>query len=353
MLEYINTVKNVIVKPLKVLHLPQHIQLEPTTYCNLNCSMCSHSQYIQDPRHLTLPQFQSILAQIHPQKLTLSGFGEPLMNPDLTEMVRLAKSQGCSVNTTTNGTFFTEKRVRDIVTSGLDLVKISIDGAKAETYQRVRGEDRFDLVLDGIQRIRDAKQHLKSKTPFLRFNYVITKDNYQEISDVIRLAERLGVNAVYFQILELVGIQERQEMLVGELQAEELFGHMKQTLQRTRNSPVHTNLPIILRKATSYWKKYQGPQEQSSHEQCIMPWFSAYITVDGYVRPCCAFSQTTGDMGNLFEDPMLKIWNGERYQRFRKAIKKGKRPYAICKNCVPQTLTDIFKSSDILPGFLK
>jgi radical SAM protein with 4Fe4S-binding SPASM domain len=182
---------------------------------------------------------------------------------------------------------------------------------------------------------------------------VISKKNYHEIGKLITLAEKLGVNAIYFQPLELVGIEERSEVLVGDLTYEVLSQELNRALEVSQHHQVQTNLKSLLQKLPLYWNKYQMEMHSQDPRICILPWFSSYITVDGDVRPCCSFSQTRADMGNILTTSMTEIWNGEPYQYFREAMREGRRPYPICENCVPQTLGDIVKSSGILPGFLK
>jgi radical SAM protein with 4Fe4S-binding SPASM domain len=333
--------------------LPIHIQVEHTTYCNLNCKSCERSKFISYPKHLRLGDFQRIVEQIQPKKITLGGVGEPFMHPEILDMVRFAKSKGCSINTTTNGTLLTQERCDQIVKSGLDLIKISIDGATRKTYQTVRGEDKFLQIVDGIRALTDVKKRLDSLKPFVRFNYVMFKDNYHELAEIVELANKLGVDAIYFQPLELVGIEERYASLVGDLTYEDFAREILRALDIGRTCQVKTNLAAIYKKLPMYWKKYRMEMRRQDSRICIIPWFSMYVTVDGIVRPCCSFSQTYADIGNILQNNMKEIWNSERYQRFRKAIREGKRPYAICANCVPQNLGDIVKSSGILPGFLR
>lgn len=353
MRQYLNVASNILRKPLQMGQLPIHIQLEPTTYCNLNCKMCGRSQYLQHAAHLEVAAFQRILDQIHPQKITFSGLGEPLTHPHLFEMVRLAKEQGCSINTTTNATLFTPARSEQIVNSGLDLIKISIDGATRQTYQFIRGEDQFLQVLDGIRALNDAKKQAASLTPFIRLNYVMSNANYHEIKATVELAKSLGVDAIYFQPLELVGIEDRQHALVGNLTYDVFAHELRQAADTARQLGVNTNLSGLLRKLSAYWKKYQLETRKQDSRICILPWFSTYITVDGYVRPCCSFSQTDVNLGNILTTDMPDIWNGEQYQQFRQAMRAGQRPYPICANCVPQGLLDIVGSADILPGFFR
>lgn len=353
MKEYFNALTNAVFKPLTMRQTPIHLQLEHTTYCNMNCKSCERSKFITRPKHLSLDTFQKILEQIRPQKITLGGVGEPFMHPHIFEIIHLAKRYGCSINTTTNGTLLTQERCDQVVKSGLDLIKISIDAATRETYLKVRGEDKFLQVLDGIRGLTDAKKRLDSITPYIRLNYVMFRDTYHDIARTVGLADRLGVDAIYFQPLELVNIEERYALLVGDLTYKEFSQEIAWALDVSRRSKVNTNLQAIRKKLPTYWKKYRLETRKEDTRICILPWFSTYITVDGILRPCCSFSQTQADMGNIIHQDIQEIWNGEQYQRFRQAMRRGKRSYAICANCVPQTVWDIVRSSGILPGFLR
>ncbi len=352
-IQYVTTVRNILRKPLSVGQTPIHIQLEPTTACNLRCKTCVRAKAIATPQHLSVDHFQRVLQQIRPDKITFSGLGEPFTNVNLLDMIGLAKQQGCSINTTTNATLLRQDTCDRIVKSGLDLIKISIDGASRETYRKVRGEDKFHQVLDGIRALTEAKKRHGSSTPFVRLNYVMFRDNYQDIAATVELAEKLGVNAIYFQPLDLVGIEERQELLVGDLSYKEFAREIEEAYSINRHMQVHTNLEVIRKKLPDYWEKYQMNTRQQDTRICMLPWFSTYIRVDGIVLPCCAFSEPHPSMGNLWEQDVDDIWNGSAYQQFRKAIRSGQRPTSFCANCVPPTLRDIVNLSTLLPGFLK
>jgi len=91
-----------------------------------------------------------------------------------------------------------------------------------------------------------------------------------------QLADKLGVDAVYFQPLELVGIEERQELLVGDLAYEEFAREISHGLHVSQQHQVQTNLEAIYRRLPVYWKKYQMEMRQEDTRTCILPWFSSY-----------------------------------------------------------------------------
>ncbi|PID56531.1 hypothetical protein CSB45_10915 [candidate division KSB3 bacterium] len=349
---YLRALRQVVLHPLHMQQLPIHIQVELTTYCNLQCKACMRSKYLDQSRHLSFAQFTNIVEQIRPVKISLSGGGEPFMNPEVFDMISLAKSLGASINTTTNCTLLNTETCERIVTSGLDLLKISIDGATAEAYLQSRGEDRFSEVLEGIQRLTEAKRRLGSSTPFLRFNYVIFSGNYHDMAATVDLAAACGIDAIYFQPLELIGIEERRAELVGDMSAEGVRREIERAIQAQQRSRVKSNLHVLRAAFPLYWKKYTLTPQNPESRRCILPWFSTYITLNGTVHPCCSSSQPETLMGNIFDASMETIWNGAKYQSFRQTIREGTRAYPICKNCVPETIVSILKSR-IRPGFLR
>lgn len=350
--KYYKAFLNVLRRKSLVSDTPIHIQLEPTSYCNLSCRSCSYKEMVKNPRHLSFEKFKEILDSIKPLKLTLSGVGETFLNPEIFKMVEYAKANGVNVNTSSNGTLI-DKLAEQIVDSGLDLLKISIDSDNAETYNKVRDDDYFDKVIDGVKELVRIKKLKGYSQPYVRFQFVIQQANYREIAGVVKLASDLGVDAINFQILEITGIEDRADELVGNMSYDDLMKSLEEGQLLSKELSVLTNLEQVIRKMPDYWKKYSS--NVGTPEKCILPWFSTYIDVDGNLKPCCTFGLTftEADMGNLLTDGIEEAWNGEKYKKFRDSIKDGTVPYVVCKRCHPQTAKDIIEMSKILPGFLK
>lgn len=351
MVRYLSAMAMVALKPLKVPVYPVHLQLEPTDRCNMNCSFCAHSKVIKQPRSMSLEEFQGIVDTIRPRKITLSGYGEPLLNRELPRMIAYAKSRGAAVNTTSNLTLLrTEERAIELIRSDLDLINISIDAASPETYNAVRGEDFFDRILQGVRLLLRTKSKLNSPLPHTRISFVVNKANLHEVADFVRLAHNLGVDVAYFQILQLTEIDDRKEQLIAGVPYERFRQNLEEGKVIARRLGMRTNLARLLAELPDYWRKYD--LREMSDKRCILPWFSAYITADGSVRPCCAFAPIRIDMGgSVFEKDFEEIWNSQKYQRFRQALRKGQRPTKVCQDCVPENLFDIARRMPFSPGF--
>lgn len=351
-LRYANAIKDVVLKKEVTSSTPIHIQLEPTSICNLSCRSCSYRDKVTNPRNLSFEDFKNIYDAILPKKLTLSGVGETFLNPEIYRMIRYAKDNGSNVNTSSNGTVIA-KVAEQIVHSGLDLLKISIDSDNRETYKKVRDADLFDKVVEGVKEVVRIKKEKGVETPYLRFQFVIQKANYNEIPGVIELAHKLGIDAINFQILEISGLEDRREELIGDMSYDKLREKLKEGERLGNKLGILTNLKQILRKLPDLWQKYSS--RVGHPRQCKLPWFSTYVDIDGNLRPCCSFGLTftEANMGNVLKDGIEGSWNSERYRKFRASIRDGSVPYEICKTCIPQTIVDMTEMSKISPGFLK
>lgn len=342
---------NNLVHPRRVLSRPIHLQIEVTTYCNLDCVMCPRSSVVSEPRHMSLDQFKYVFDTLEPLKISLSGQGEPFLNPAMTDIIRYATDRGAETITTSNLTIISEEMAAAIVESGLGLLKGSIDSVDPKTYAAIRRRDLHGQVIQGLRNLRDAKRRSGGKTPLLRLQYVMQKANFREIPQVLEVAEELEVDAIYFQPIDLAVDEFYDsgliESLVGGMDREEFRGVLGAAAERAARSRVATNLPALFKDFAAVWEKYElvaDPNVESA--VCLMPWTSIYLTVGGDVRPCCSFGVTESmTMGNIFEEDFMEIWNNERYRNLRTRMRSGERPHKICKNCIAPTLWRILKSS--------
>lgn len=343
---------SILQKPLKVRHLPIHFSLEPTTKCNLNCKMCPRADFIKNPKDMKLIDFKKIFDTVKPQKISMAGLGEPLMNPDLMEIVSYAKKQGASINISSNLTLLTSETAVGIVQSGLDLLKVSIDAATKEIYQKIRGQDYFQRVIDGVTTLATAKRKLGSRTPFIRFQLVLQRDNFLEVSDLVSLAKKLSVDEAYLLPLQLSYVEEKKGMLVGGLRGNIVTEELIRAEKLSRKLKVTTNLPLLIKDFAIYWGQYYTEEFKRMDKRiCLLPWLSVYVHLDGTIKPCCYLDASKDhDMGNVLRDEFQKVWNGERYQRLRKAMRDGKRPSKICEACVPRSFSDFLKLSNVSPS---
>jgi len=154
--------------------LPSHVVIETVLGCNLGCRMCPASSCKKDlrrePRMMRLDEFSSIIEQLsdQPRHVRLSLMGEPLLNPSIVAMARLARQRGHKVYLTTNGTLMRGGLAKSLV-EVLDYVTFSVDGATARTYESIRVGARLE---DVVGNIREFSGMRSGSIPWIRIDCV-------------------------------------------------------------------------------------------------------------------------------------------------------------------------------------
>ncbi len=177
-----------------------------TSACPLNCPHCYRdSRTRPSPDELSLEECLKVvdeIARVRPRLLILSG-GEPLLRPDLDEIVRYASSRRLRVAVATSLAVATPQLIKRLVDAGLRLVAVSLDGAKPETHDRFRGvPGLFKRVVEYIRVLVDLDVTVQ-------VNFTLTRENIGEVHQAARLAEKLG--AKFMHVLHFLPVGRGRE----------------------------------------------------------------------------------------------------------------------------------------------
>jgi MoaA/NifB/PqqE/SkfB family radical SAM enzyme len=211
---------------LKVAAFPQFLGLESTTKCNIDCIQCglkSHPLKNRDIPGEVLRLLEEGGYLDRAASLLFSDYGETLMGSRFDALLELVGRHRLPVSSFfTNGTLLTEQMARRIVEAQVKLIIVSVDAATKETYERIRRKSDFDLVVHNIELLQRIKKERGAVHPRLHFNCVGMKSNVQELPELVRLAHRLGVEAVVYSNLVPYSYELSQEALarVPELAAQ-------------------------------------------------------------------------------------------------------------------------------------
>jgi mycofactocin biosynthetic radical S-adenosylmethionine protein MftC len=179
---------------------PLAVHLEIVAACNLACTHCFAGVLPRKEKPLTLAEMDTLfasMARIGSFRLGLTG-GEPLLRRDLFDIIDLAAGYGLHPCITTNGLLITEEIAREFGKRRLVWLNVSLEGAIAETNDRVRGRGTFDRVMDNLK-------ILSRHTPFT-LAFTILRTNAEEVTACARLAEEVGASTAVFRPLYPVGI---------------------------------------------------------------------------------------------------------------------------------------------------
>ncbi|RPJ82494.1 MAG: radical SAM protein, partial [Acidobacteria bacterium] len=314
--------------------LPTYLQIEPVGQCNLRCQMCPIQYRTDGPPHgpLAFMEFETFVRILDEfaglRELHLQGLGEPMMHPRFFDMVRFAVGRGIRVTTNTNATLITDKRAEQCVTSGLECLHASLDGARAETFERIRVRANFAKVVKNLERFRDVRGRMGSKRPALHIVVVAMRQNLAEFADLVRLASNLGAEEVFVQQLchdfgesSLPGKYQEMRQFVDDqtLQTEDT-GRIEYSFAEARRAAEETGIKLRLPRVRALEHAPGTP----GRERCSWPWTGAYISYQGYMMPCCMVSTPDRvNFGNVTGRSIADVWNSGDFNAFRAQLESG------------------------------
>lgn len=334
---------NVIPRSSRPKYGPSHVQIEITTLCNMDCLSCGRRYIVNKARHMPLETFKHIFDQIRPININLSGLGEPLLHPQIIEIIEYCKKNESIVNFPTNLSLSNTSVLEGLVRSGIDQIKVSIDAASAATYRAVRGQDKFDRVINNIRTINRWKKKFGCSHPEIRFNYCLQRYNLEELPKLVHLAHELSITSIYIQDLNYFSVEKEKSRLCG-FTRQQLARILDDAYSLSRKLNVTTNILNWKRNLNWLYNKTLPKEKfQRNSIMCYFPWISTFIDVNGGVKPCPVFvwDANAEILGNCLEERFSDIWHGGRYQNLRRNFHRNSRPYSICVRCVPPRLIDI------------
>lgn len=334
-------------RPVVARALPEVIYIETSNACNSLCETCPLTFFGNGTAHnLTLDEFDRIVEQFPTLKrAVLHGLGEPLLNRDLAEMVRRLKTRDVHVLFNSNIISLARRRQEELVDSGLDELRVSLDAATSETYRKIRGVPAFGKVVRHLREMVETRERLGSATPRISVWFTAMRENLPELAAAVRIAAEAGADEFYVQRLVYgeYGLARQEQSIFGDLRAGE-----REQLRLAEVICREHGMGFRASGDTATIESLEGVDAPGapSHETearrpwmaCRRPWYLTYITATGDLLPCCfipfinASSEPAYVLGNLFEQPLNEIWNGPAYQEFRARFQSDE-PFDCCRSC--------------------
>jgi radical SAM protein with 4Fe4S-binding SPASM domain len=320
---------------------PVCLYLETTNRCNLFCQHCPRTfASVERPADLSFERMKMIVEQVPGlRQAVLHGIGEPLINKELPSMIRYLKDRGVYVLFNSNGTMLYPHIQQSLIDSGLDEYRISLDAADAQTFTKVRGLPRFDLIVSNCREFVALKRKLGVDRPRLSLWLVGMKETLDQLGAFVRLAHDMDIGEVYLQRMVFFDDRQGGQGLARPDQA--LFGAIDEDEARLI-AEAHRIADSL---AVTFHASGGATPEQSLMPRdegqpwtlCRRPWTLMYITANGNVLPCCIapFAERDYDsliLGNVFQRPLMDIWNDHLYRKFRNDL-QSQTPHSACANC--------------------
>ena len=311
------------------LQTPKILTLMITEACNLSCPHCLLNCKNLD----TVPVKKEIIIGIFDEFTDLGGMtilvtgGEPLSHPDWFDILEYACNSKLlsEVILQTNGAMVNSDDIEKIKSLNSEKMKIqvSLDGATPEINDMIRGKDNFNASIRGIKLFADAGMGKRIKIAFTEM-----KHNYDEIPEMLKLAEGLGVGQLTTGTLVKAGRAKNIDWieLPDKSQVESLVGLYE-------SDPVFRELYSRLGNISAIeW--YRGKNIPSDHVcNCIS---TPFINASGEMFPCVMNLNDELAVDNVFEKGLKKsILKGlEKWSRLPELDKRRRESLEKCQDCM-------------------
>lgn len=324
--------------------VPLVFNIETTNHCNMKCIMCQRPTDLRrELRHMDDATFDIILSQLIPQKdevfrtwqgfvdkqlrmgevkpsennfyfdivaraVTLHGFGEPVLDPNLPGRVAALTARGVPTYFSCNPCNINLEMFAELLTAGTGYIKFAMDSLDDQEARQIRG----------------------GKADFSK--------SYGKILQVLDMKEKLGSDTVLvLTMLNMSGDRKKGEGFLNLWADKDVYAYVKSLDNK-------------------WLLEAKGEKEKSSVENlnhyigqyCEYAWTSVTILADGSVVPCTQDINGTWTFGNVHEQPLAEIWNSPRYREFRELQLAGDSPESfMCQGkCDWNIVSDYYRDHE-------
>ncbi len=313
---------------------PSILVVEVTTRCNLSCVHCFRRSMREAEGDMDYELFLRLMREVRDwggvERITLTGWGEPTVHPNILDMLDQAKKVAKEVYLSTNGVTLAEL-ADDLIRMKIDGLYVSVDSPEVETFSKLRLGGSLTKVLEGLKRLKELKFAKHSPKPAVTIIFTITKMNYRQVIGVSLLAKEVMANRLVYS--NLIPPNKEVENLT-------CLGNAKCTEEVLRD------IAEVSKEAMDGKLSVQSTYlNVRSYFLCPFIGYGAtYICSDGVVAPCMYFAHDWTPtlfgvsrhirriaMGDLHRQSLLNIWRSPDYVRFRFAVRSGQMP--SCLDC--------------------
>ena len=297
------------------IEAPFTVYIEQTRVCNLKCYYCIHSTRDEkysafkdlgyEVKHMNFDDYLKVINELAEfpagsvKKICFSGLGEPLTNPRLAEMVRIAvdKKIANRVEVITNGLLLTPELSDKLVDAGITNINISIQGNNADAYKKIAGKDiDFSGFLDNLKYLFQNRKQTQIYIKAVDATFENKEDEKRFFDMFSPFADRIYVE--HLISMHTKHNEEFEEQLNPDL---DFYGR-----------PIEKNSDI-----------------------CSQSFYLLQIGCDLDVFPCPDPGlERVLSLGNVKEQTLQEIWNGKkRKTHLQKMLQFERGEMAVCKDC--------------------
>ncbi|MDP7195094.1 MAG: radical SAM protein [SAR202 cluster bacterium] len=286
----------------EVSEFPKLLEIEPSSKCNMKCVFCGRQDMKRPQISMDYNLYKKIIDECGEYDVFgisgFAGWGEPLLNPHIFNMIKYAHKYNILVHLYTNGLLLTPDISKKLLDMDLDKIKISLQGASEENYSVMRANPYYKRIINNIKTLVDLRDNTGSDL-FIQVSTSITNETKEQTDEFEKFWRNI-VDDFYSDITtfrRLRGVQKVEEFIKDhKIKNERLLRQKKCVDVRTR----------------------------------------LVVHADGYVPICCSDFRREILIGNANKQTLKEIWNSPKLTKIRQILEnneKDKIPFcSLCFN---------------------
>jgi MoaA/NifB/PqqE/SkfB family radical SAM enzyme len=274
----------------------KRFSIDLTNACNHSCLFCPHhGKMISNKGIMNEKLFYRIINdafELGTREIGIGVRGEVFIVKKLAEYIKIVKDCGYSyVFINTNGALATSNQLQEVIESGLDSIRFSINAGTRESYKFIHGKDDFDIVKQNLLYCLDYRKN-KSKNLTISVSFVVTTHTISEIEIFQKEFSHLADEIIF-------------------MRARNVGGYMPNAKELSKNC---SDVPIM-------------------HERCIFPFNGIVISWEGYLTACCLDWQNYLAIADLNQMSLKEAWYGDGMKALRQRFIDSNFEGTICQLC--------------------
>lgn len=297
---------------------PIWVWIDPTKQCDLKCKLCYTKQFHRE-EHLEVSTFKKIIdsifnSQVIVQKFHLNWKGEPLLNPNLIEIIDLLESYNLYFpwEFHTNGTSIDEEyalRLMKSIKTGS--IYVSLDGGNRVSHEFNRGPNSFNKTISGLEYLIKAKGKIKSSAKIGVFQIDLGVPDNEYDKRFISLTK---------QVDDWVRVQPFHPINGAQIDV-----NASKNTPKTNNIKIHTP-------ANRWWLLNVPDETYLPNKPCFWAGNAFFFETDGSTKICLLNKTSEGFLGNINDNSLDELIN--KAETFRNKMKtNGRQNISHCKGC--------------------
>jgi MoaA/NifB/PqqE/SkfB family radical SAM enzyme len=329
------------------------LYIEPTSNCNLNCTMCFRKTWLDEPfADMDAKTFDRVMDTMPEgvETIFFGGMGEPLFHKDVIPMLRRAASKAGRVELLTNGTLLTKETSAELLDAGLTKLWVSVDAFEPEGYAHIRKNSNFALIKNNIAKF-NFERYKREDSAGLGIAFVAMKSNVKQLGDLAKFAFENKVGDINISNVIPTDKNSVKECLYNRIISLELYTQNTDGFYPGVSLPMmDTQIPGVREGLMGLYGsdcniQFNGVPLLRRKKYCrFVEEGNTFVRHDGDVSPCMALLHSAvtylednrrtvyhHSFGNVGTERLDDIWTSPCYTDFRRRVRNFE--FSPCVHC--------------------